>query len=123
MQACAEWRQWSELEAAGLNESDWQAVARCQAAKKALQPVLHKCIEQARAEWKEQGPDASRAEREVRSVVAELIALEKANHESLAGKVRAHQRQRVELSRANRNLDNVHRSYGHQPEAGWQSYS
>ena len=123
IQACADWRQWTDLEAAGLHEADWPTVARCQAAKRALQPVLRQLREKAGGEWRQQGLGAAEMPPQIRSIVAELIALEAANHEILSGQFRAQERRRAELNLASRNLGRVHRSYGQHRLVAWQSYS
>lgn len=111
IQTYEHWRAWTQAEAAALERSDWATVAQCQQAKQQLQRAILDLSEKARI-TNVPGQEHSHERMHVKAIVSELIALESANGELLARRLRANRARASELAEANRNLGRVHRSYG-----------
>ncbi len=116
--AYAVWRRWTEAEAGAIASANWPLLAECQRAKRMLQPTILQ-LSQAAA-----GPaGVAETPEEIRAVLAELIALEKANSEALAAQRAGFQGRQAELSAAERNLARMQRSYRQPLSSAWESYS
>jgi hypothetical protein len=122
LQAYSSWRRWTEVEAEALRQADWPLVTRSQTAKDALQPLILQLTEATEREWRQAGLDLDLARREIRSTIAELLAMEGSNNKRLAAQREGHRRREAELKFTQRNLRQVHRSYAPRIHAGWQSY-
>ena len=130
MSACAtllesyqEWRNWTHAEGEAILDGDWRAVKRAQAAKAELQPRIVQEMQEAQRECERDGINRPAFDKQLRSLVNELIYLETRNGEMLAEK---HQTLRGEydaLRRSGRNLNRIQKQYTTGASAAWESYS
>lgn len=121
--AYAEWRRWTELEGQAIESENWPRIRECQDAKQRLQSRIISETDRARQECARLGLDYLDMERQVRTVVSELIQLEARNGEVLSHHRRTAEAERDQLARSSRDLRRVHHSYGGQREAAWTSFS
>lgn len=130
MSACAtlldlyqEWRQWTHAEGESILAGDWRQVKRCQAAKAELQPRILEKTEEAHLECARDGINRPNFDKQVRSLVNELIFLETRNGEMLAEQKRALNAEYHDLKRSGRTLTRIHKQYAPSSAAAWESYS
>jgi hypothetical protein len=130
MSACAtllasyqEWRKCTHAEGEAILEGDWPAVKRCQATKAELQPRILKETLDAQQECERDGINRPAFDRQVRSLVNELIFLETRNGEMLAEQNRALREEHDALQRSGRNLNRIHKQYRSGSATAWESYS
>ncbi|MBI3415590.1 MAG: hypothetical protein HY043_09780 [Verrucomicrobia bacterium] len=118
-----DWRVLSETEGEAISAGDWERVNGCQDQKQHLQNRIIKATEALQNEAVAQGVNPKRTERGLRPIVERLIALELRNQELLSAKRQTADAEKAELERSERNLRQVHQSYGGTREAAWESYS
>jgi hypothetical protein len=130
MSACAtllelyqDWRRWTEAEREAILEGDWRQVKRCQGAKSELRPVILRQTEEAQLECDRDGTDRGAFDKQVRSVVNELIYLETRNGECVAEQRRIAQTEVTKIEQSGRNLAKIHQRYAPGAAAAWESYS
>jgi len=118
--AYAEWRRLAQAEGSGIRAGNWAFVAQCQQALR----LLRETIDRLRAEGSSTPGTASRPVNQTwRGTVLELIELQRQNLLSLQ-KRRDRLATEVEhLTRADRNLRSIQRSYSAPAPSGWSSYS
>jgi hypothetical protein len=100
LEAFAQWRAWTEVESAALQDSNWALLASCHSAKEQLQPRIAELS------------DKAELNQEIRSTVAQLLALEASNADLLKRRLAVCRARASELRQAGHNLVRVHRSYG-----------
>src|SRR5687767_8289793 len=130
MSACAklldsyqEWRRCTHAEGEAILEGDWPKVKRCQATKTELQPRILKETLEAQKECERDGINRPAFDRQVRSLVNELIYLETRNGEMLAEQKTSLRTEYDALERSGRNLNRIHKQYATGAASAWESYS
>lgn len=130
MSACAtllesyqEWRKWTHAEGEAILEGDWRAVKRCQTAKVELQPRILKETQDAQEECERDGINRPAFDKQLRSLVNELIFLETRNGEMLAEQNENLRAEHAALQRSGRNLNRIHKRYTPGSAGAWESYS
>jgi hypothetical protein len=123
LQLYQDWRGWTESEREAIAEGDWRRVKVCQGAKNQLQPKILKETEEAQVEWLRLGVDRKSMEKQLRSVVNELIYLETRNGEFIAEQRERAQAEFDRLERSGRNLSKIQKHYVTEHSIGWESYS
>lgn len=130
MSACAtllelyqEWRKWTHAEGEAILAGDWRQVKRCQAAKTELQPRILQQTAEAQLECERDGINRPAFDKQIRSLVNELIFLETRNGEMLAEQKRALSAEYHDLKRSGRTLTRIHKQYAPNSTAAWESYS
>ena len=118
-----EWRKHTETERDAISEGDWRRVKACQKAKSELQPKIVKKTEEAHAEWLRLGIDRKAMEKQLRSVVNELIYLENANAQFVAELRKSGGEELETLTRSGRTLSKIQKHYTTDAPVGWESYS
>jgi len=119
--ACAQWRRLAEAEGQAIRAGDWPLVADCQRALRQLQGPLSSQLQQSRREWAALGSDGVNREEHFRSLLSQLVELEKRNLGWLASRRHWLSQQVEQLGRSSRNLRLIHRSYSPAVPAGWTS--
>lgn len=117
---CAQWRAQSQGEGEGIAAADWEKVARCQAAKRDIQPRMEASKEELRQQAAREGVEVQDW---LRGVAAEMIALEEENRSRLHNQQQVIFKQGETLHRAGRNLGRMRRAYASSEPSLWQSYS
>jgi hypothetical protein len=123
MRLYQDWRTWTEAEREAITEGDWRKVKVCQGAKSELQPKILKSTEEAHIEWLQLGLDRKSMEKQLRSVVNELIYLETRNGEFIADQRRRAQIELDSLDQSGRTLVKIQKHYAPEMPAAWESYS
>lgn len=130
MSACAtllelyqEWRKWTHAEGESISEGNWGQVKRCQAAKTELQPRILSQTLEAQKECERDGINRPAFDRQVRSLVNELIYLETRNGEMLTELKQSLRGEYDALERSGRNLNRIHKQYTTGSAGAWESYS
>jgi hypothetical protein len=118
-----DWRTWTETEREAISDGDWRRVKTCQSAKSELQPRILRQTEQAQIEWLQLGIDRKSMEKQLRSVVNELIYLESRNAEFIADQRATAQEEFNRLDGSRRNLSKIQKHYAGEHAVGWESYS
>lgn len=122
-QGYEKWRHLAEQEGEAIRAANWTGVQRCQEALQALQPEIIRWTQEARAEWHLAGPDLTGQENSLRSVIGELIELERRNS-SWLGEVRAAaDSEWSAMQQAGATLRQVQRSYAPVHGSAWTSFS
>jgi len=121
-----EWRALTGAEREAIEANDWRRVKICQTAKSDLQPKILRETQEAQKEWARNRQDRAALEKELRSLINELIYLETRNGEFIAQQRASAEEEFLTLERSGRNLHNIQRRYV--PETGrtaiaWESYS
>ncbi len=117
-EAYGEWRRLSEAEGKAIRAGDWRFVGECQQALRRLQPVIDHLTEQAR-----KAVSPTNCPVPPRATILELIELQRRNLASLLQRRQRLSAKVEELSRSNRNLRGIQRSYCPVPPPAWNSYS
>ena len=123
LQLYQDWRTWTETEREAISDGNWRQVRVCQEAKSNLQPQILRQTEEAQGEWKRLGLDRKAMEKQLRSVVNELIYLETANAQVLSGQRNATSEELERLSQSGRTLSKIQKHYVSEAPIGWESYS
>jgi hypothetical protein len=123
LQLYQDWRTWTEAERDAISEGDWRQVKLCQEAKGNLQPRILRQTEEAQVEWSRLGLDRTLMEKQLRSVVNELIYLETANAGFVAEQRRSAADEMERLDRSGHNLSKIQKHYVAGAPIGWESYS
>jgi hypothetical protein len=123
LQLYKEWRSLTEQEREGIESGNWRQVRQCQSAKSELQPRILRETQETHQEWSRSGADRSLLEKQVRSVVNELIYLESRNGEFIAEQRQRAQSDFDELNKSGRTLGKVHKTYAPNAPIAWESYS
>jgi hypothetical protein len=123
LQIYKDWRAWTESEREAILDGDWRKVKACQAAKADLQPMILRETEKAQKEFAGSGGDRTAIDKQVRSVVNELIYLESCNGEIIAEARRKGQEEMDALGCSGRNLAKIQKQYAPGRGAAWESYS
>lgn len=118
-----QWRTWTRTEGEGIQQANWNAVARCQAAKHQLQAEILKATERWHEEVRFSGGTRPDQDPELRRVVDELILLEYKNSELVEEQRRTMRQQQRDAEQSGRNLRQIQRAYALSREAIWESYS
>jgi hypothetical protein len=109
-----QWRNLTGDEGDAIAAGDWTGVEQFQAAKARLQPRIAEISRRL---------DSVTHERRFRSLVEELMQLERRNISLLQRRRQAAEVQRQELDRTSRHLRQLHKSYVPPARTHWQSYS
>ena len=123
LQLYQDWRTWTETEREAISEGNWRQVRLCQEAKTDLQPKILRQTEEAQGEWSRLGLDRKAMEKQLRSVVNELIYLETANARFLAEQRDSASEELDRLNHSGRNLSKISKHYVSGSAIGWESYS
>ncbi|HLP75562.1 MAG TPA: hypothetical protein VK327_01480 [Candidatus Paceibacterota bacterium] len=121
--AYQQWRQLAEAEGEAIRGSNWPAVERCQNSLHELQPQIIHWTQEARDEWKKLGRDVSSEENSLRSIIGELIEIERRNCVWLNEVQETTRAQMADLNQCGYTLRQVHRSYSHTRGPAWSSFS
>jgi hypothetical protein len=121
--AYKEWRRLVETEGEAIRSGNWLLVADCQTALQRLQPQILAHIQDAQEEWARLGLDRAAREQGFRSVVTELIEIERRNNASLNAVRETALAQFAQLEQNGRTLRQVQRSYAPAPSSAWSSLS
>lgn len=121
--AYATWEQLTHAEGAAIGGTDWDRVAECQGAKRALQQQILRLTEAAQVEYIDAGLGVTAFDGEFRPIINQLIQLEVQNSAILAERRQAAELARAELDHSAQNLRRVQKSYAPPPAALWNSYS
>lgn len=108
------WRILTEEEGGAITAGAWSQVEHFQSAKERLQPRITEISQRLNAETHE---------RQFRSVVDELMQMERRNGALLQEKRSTAREQERTLDRAQRNLRQIQKSYVPPSHTLWQSYS
>src|SRR4051812_46668887 len=79
-----DWRNWTDAEREAILANDWRQVKICQAAKHDLQTRILQETEEAQDESAEDSADRVAFDKQIRSLINELIYLETRNGEFIA---------------------------------------
>lgn len=123
LQLYRDWRTWTESEREAILASDWPKVKSCQNAKAQLQPLILKETELAQKECLHAGADRTVLDKQVRSLINELIYLESCNGEFITEQRALAQAEFETLQRSSRNLSRIQKHYAPGPRVAWESYS
>jgi hypothetical protein len=118
-----EWRKHTEAEREAISEGNWRHVKNCQKAKGELQARILKQTEEAQEEWLRLGIDRKAMEKELRSVVNELIYLENVNAQAVAELRKAGGEELETLTRSRKTLSKIQKHYATEAPVSWESYS
>lgn len=116
-----EWRTLSREEATAIQEDEWTRVHQCQSRKSALQKLIIQ-----RTPVMEQelcNEDADAAQREIRTVIADLISMERNNGELIAERRRDMSAEKEGLETSSRKISRIKKAYASKPQTAWFSYS
>ena len=116
-QLCDEWRRLTESETAAIKSHDWNSLVQVQSQKTDLRSAFDAIAAQ--------GPDSRDPARRhvVHSVVAELMAMERANLDLLSAQISTAHGEQLRLAQSAKNLRRLHRYSGSSAAPVWQSYS
>lgn len=109
-----QWRSLTDEEGEAIEAGAWINVEQFQAAKARLQPRITEVSRRL---------DAATHERQFRTIVEELMQLERRNSDLLQRQRQAAEEQKQELDKVSRHLRQLHRSYVPPARTHWQSYS
>ncbi len=109
-----QWRRLTEEEGGAIAAGSWSQVEQYQSAKARLQPRISEISQRL---------DSQAHDRHFRSVVDELMQLERQNAELIQQKRSVAEEQEHTLDRSQRNLRQIHKSYIPPARTHWQSYS
>jgi len=118
-----EWHQLTVEETRAIRNEDWPRVHEQQAGKAGLCSQISQALEKLRAARPETGPEGEEYESRMAAMVEDLVALEKANRDTLHAKM---QHNRAEYQRSLQTVQNVRgvaRAYGNPQPQLWHSYS
>ena len=118
-----DWRGWTEAERESILANDWRQVKICQAAKHNLQARIVQQTEQAQVECDDDDAERAAFDKQIRSLVNELIYLETRNGEFITEQRRATEAELDGLQRSNRTLGKIHKRYAPDSASAWESYS
>jgi hypothetical protein len=118
-----QWRLFTEEEGNAIRAEAWQDVQQFQTAKHRLKDRIVHASETLEAEMGNGTPSWHEMERQVRSVVEDLIVLETRNGEWLAEKRSEAEGKQKDLVKSGRNLRQLHQAYVQTSDAAWNSYS
>jgi hypothetical protein len=121
--AYREWRRLAEAEGDAIRQSNWPLVANYQSSLQELQPRIIHWTQEARNEWQDLGRDLTTEENSVRSIIGELIEIERRNSAWLNDLRAATEAEFSELQQSGHRLRQVQRSYAPNPEPAWSSFS
>lgn len=121
--AYTSWEQLTQAEGMAIANAEWARVSEFQQSKQGLQKEIIHLTEVAQAECIEAGQDTKLFERDLRSIINTLIALESRNAELLAQRRAVAEIARTELDQVAHNLRRVQKSYSPPAGALWDSYS
>jgi len=110
----AQWRSLTEEEGAAIESGAWTKVEHYQSAKSRLQPRIVEVSQRI---------EVAVHELQFRTVVEELMTLERRNTVRLRETRRSAEQAKQELDKSSRNLRQIHKSYIPPARAHWQSYS
>lgn len=111
VRAYSEWRRLAEAEGKAIQSRNWLLLADCQRAIQDFQKLVSRLTLEARDEWKRAGQDLPEKEKKIQTIVNELIAITRRNHERLLAARSAAQERLAEISTARSNLNRLKRSY------------
>ena len=120
--AYEEWRRLARAEGEAIRNCNWSLVAQCQNAIQEAQAQILQHSDDARSAWASLADGAAR-EKSVRTLIAELIEIERQNNLVLANVRQAAQAQFGELKLAGQTLRQVQRSYAPPRLPVWTSFS
>lgn len=118
-----QWRKWTHAEGEAILEGDFPKVKRCQNAKAELQPRILQQTGEAQKECERDGINRPALDKQIRSLVNELVFLETRNGELLAEQKRALSAEYHDLKKSGRTLTRIHKKYAPNSTAAWESYS
>jgi len=114
-----EWRRLTGAEAEAIQLGAWESLAKHQADKLTLQPVLNAAMELFRVRFVDSSPEIH----SLRDEFKRLVALEEENSQLLVSQKKALQESKNSLQQSTLNLRRVHHSYSSRPQPAWHSYS
>jgi hypothetical protein len=118
-QALGEWRRLAEAEGQAIRAGNWSLLADCQAALAILRGVIDQLTGEIHASTNE----GLKRKTSQRSVVLELIELQRKNLATLKERRERLSVHVEHLTRTGRNLRGIQRSYAPPGPAAWSSYS
>ena len=121
--AYQEWRRIAEAEGEAIRQRNWPAVAEFQSALEKLQPRIIQFTNDARQRSERAEVVSSGAEKDFRTLIAEVVEIERRNQSLLKGLHEAAQSQVNQLEQAGHKLRQVQRSYAPPPPPAWTSFS
>jgi hypothetical protein len=121
--AYQEWRRLAKAEGEAIRDSNWSLVADCQNAMQKVQGQVLQWSDEARKEWARLGVEGASREKSVRTLITELIEIERRNNVLLDTVRQAATAQLVELKQAGHTLRQVQRSYAPARPPVWTSFS
>jgi ElaB/YqjD/DUF883 family membrane-anchored ribosome-binding protein len=121
--AYQEWRRLAKAEGEAIRAGDWSLVSDCQNAMQKIQGRIMHCTEEARREWARLGAEGAAREKSVRTLITELIDIERQNNTLLDTVRQTAQTQLGELKQAGHTLRQVQRSYAPARPPVWTSFS
>ena len=113
-----EWRRLTVFESEAIESLAWDQVDSFQNEKIQLQ---HRIID-AQEEWQNSRSDSKPTQGEIRSIIAELLELERVNSESITAKKAVLSQKQAELGRTQRNIRQIQQSYSASSGPRWNSY-
>ena len=117
LRAYSDWRRLAEAETKAIQTQNWSLLADCQYAIQDFQKLVSRLTLDARDEGKRSGEDRPTKEKQIQSLVNELIAITRQNHALLAAARQTAATKLVELKAAGINLKRLQRSYVHNEAA------
>lgn len=121
--AYQEWRRLAENEGEAIRGGNWSLVQNCQNSLQELQPQIIRWTQEARAEWQKLGYDIPAEENRLRTVIGQLIEIERRNSAWLSDIRSAARAELRELEQSGHNLRQVQRSYAPARASAWSSFS
>jgi hypothetical protein len=116
-QLCDEWRRLTEFETAAIKSHDWDSLTQVQSQKTDLRSAFDAAAAL--------GPDSRDPARRrfIRSIVEELMAMERANLDLISVQISFAHGEQSRLAQSAKNLRRLHRYSGSSAAPLWQSYS
>jgi hypothetical protein len=117
-----QWRQLTEAEGAAISAGQWTQVELLQKTKKQLQSFIDDIRRDLRAACRTYGGIARELEREFRSLMGELLALETRNNQTLVERRIQAVAEEQRLQQAVQKLHQIRGAYALPGSAHWESY-
>jgi hypothetical protein len=118
-----EWQRLAEAEGDAIRAGNWLQACDCQNALKSLQPRIIEHTARAQQEWADDASSRTLSEENLRSIVTQLIELERRNYSLLDSRLHSARAEMNKLDLANHTLNRIQRSYAPSRPPGWSSFS
>jgi hypothetical protein len=116
----AEWKNLTEREGAAIRQSDWPLVHKTQQQKRELQAEIIHLTEEIKADGSSRIDD-QKFDRQLRTIVNELILLETQNNATLQATIATTEQQKRELESTSKRLRQIHTRYVPNRPPTWQN--